>query len=222
MRLPPRQPVQVRFDDLPQLRLLRDQRGRRVDPPDVELVAERLVACVDAFVGLLERVFVIRQVAGAAPFVLVPVDEPDRLTRRPALVVYVQGPHDALDQAQLIVRVQNLEVLRQPGLLPVHAQQAVGDAVEGAHPKRRDRHAEQRLDALAHLRRRLVGEGDRQQAVGGDAFGLDHPSDAMHQHPGLAAAGAGHHQCVAQGRGHRLALRVVEAGNDVGDVHGCG
>ena len=182
-------------------------------------IAQRLVALVDALVGDLKEVVAVRQRSGAASFILVLVDGPNRLAHRPAVLIDVQRPHHPLDQPLLVVGIEDLEVLRQPRFLPVHAQQAVGDAMEGAHPKRADRDAQQGIDPLAHLRRRLVGEGHRQQAIGRDAFGFDQPSDAMHQHPRLAAAGAGHHQGVAGRRSHRLALRFVQASENVGDVH---
>ena len=55
--------------------------------------------------------------------------------------------HDLLDEALLVLGVEDLEALRQAGLAPVQPQQAVRDAVEGADPQRAARHAEQLLDA---------------------------------------------------------------------------
>jgi hypothetical protein len=52
-----------------------------------------------------------------------------RVRPRPA-----PGLHHALDQAQLVVAVQHLETLRQLRLLPVQAQQAVRQTMEGADP----------------------------------------------------------------------------------------
>ncbi len=42
------------------------------------------------------------------------------------------------------------------------------------------------------------------------ALGEDQPGDAMHQHAGLAGAGAGQHQLAAQRGGHSLHLGIVE------------
>ncbi len=82
--------------------------------------------------------------------------------------------------------------------------------MEGAdpHPLRVD--LQQLLDALAHLCGGLVGEGHRQDRMQRSALDLVEPGDAVHQHPGLARAGAGEHQLTAQRRGHGLALGIVE------------
>jgi hypothetical protein len=42
------------------------------------------------------------------------------------------------------------------------------------------------------------------------AFDADQPSDAMHQYPRFAAAGAGDHQHRAGWNRYRLALRIIE------------
>ena len=180
------------------------------------LLAKRLVGGVDALVGFLE-VISARHLAGASAGFLGGIDEADGLPRRPLLLVQFQRAQHTLHQTHLIVRVDDLEVLRQSGFLPMHPQQPVRDAVERAHPHRRCGH--QRLRPPAHLGRRLVGEGDGQDAVGRDVLGGHQPGDAMHQHPRLAAAGAGEHQQVA-GRGrHGFALPVVQAFEDWRQVH---
>jgi hypothetical protein len=79
--------------------------------------------------------------------------------------------------------------------------------------------AEHLLDALLHLARGLVGEGHRQQRPGPHLLHLDQPGDAVHQHAGLAGAGAGQHQPIAGLGGHRLALGVVQGIENVGYVH---
>ena len=87
----------------------------------------------------------------------------------------------------------------------------MGDAVEGAHPHPASGHGQQLFDAAAHLRRRLIGEGDRENTERRGLFGGDLPGDAVHQHPGLTGAGAGQHQQMAVFRGDRVALGRVEA-----------
>ncbi len=64
-------------------------------------------------------------------------------------------------------------MLGQAGVLPMGAQEAMGETVEGADPHAANRHAEHFLDPTAHLARRLVGEGHRQHAPEGHLFDLD-------------------------------------------------
>ena len=51
--------------------------------------------------------------------------------------------------------------------------------------------AEKAVDALAHFVGGLVGEGDGEDGVGGDALFLDEPGDAAGDDAGLSGAGAG-------------------------------
>ncbi len=157
---------------------------------------------------------------GLPPFVLLRVDPPGDLPRREACLVQFQRLHHALDQALLVVAVQHLEAFRQPGVLPVQAQQAVGDAVEGAHPHAARLAAELPGDARAHLAGRLVGEGHREDAVHRHAVHLVQPGDAVGQHAGLAGTGAGEDEIVARRGGHGLALGRVQPVEEVGDIHG--
>ena len=113
-------------------------------------------------------------------------------------------------QPRLVLGVEDLEALRQPGLAPMQAQQPVREAVEGADPQRAAGIPEQGLDAPAHFRGGLVGEGDGEDAVRRGALHLDQPGDAVHQHARLAAARAREHQRRAERRGHGLPLRVVQ------------
>ena len=99
-----------------------------------------------------------------SPFILVSVDKPLHLPWREMGFIEFQRPDGALDQAELIVRIQNLEGLRQTSLFPVGAQKPMGDAMKSADPHGPERHAKQVLDPLAHLARSLVGEGHRHDA----------------------------------------------------------
>ena len=158
---------------------------------------------------------------GTATLVLLGVDKAGDLAGRVAGLVELHLLEQALDQALLVLGIKDLEVLRQAGVLPVGAQKAMGQAMEGAHPHAAQGLLEDLFDAAAHLPRRLVGEGDGQQGPGDGPFHLDEPGDAMHQDPGLAAAGPGQYQAVAATGGHGLALGVVEGGEEGGDVfHG--
>ncbi len=140
------------------------------------------------------RVARLLQVLRAPALVLVGVDEPLHLARHPARLIQIGGLEELADETLLILGVEDLKSLREVRLAPVQPQQPVGDAVKGADPQRAARHAQQLLDARAHLARGLVGEGHRQDPVRGGTLGLDHPGDPVRQHAGLAAARPGQHQ----------------------------
>ncbi len=91
------------------------------------------------------------------------------------------------------------------------AQDARGDRMKGAEPEAVGAAADHRLEAMAHLARRLVGEGDRQQFGRKGAAGGEDMSEPRGQHPGLAGAGAGQHQNRTIDRLDRAQLRFVEA-----------
>ena len=158
------------------------------------------------------------EMAGAHSILLPAVDESLRLPGRPAPLVEAHLPHEPPHETELVVAVGDLERLPEPRLLPVGAQEAVGDAVEGADPHPPDGALEDRLDARPHLARRLVGEGDGEDPGGTRLPGRDEPRDAVGEHPGLAASRAGEHERVAGLGGHRGALLVVERLDDVRDV----
>ena len=91
------------------------------------------------------------------------VDQAGELARRPALLVEVGGLDQLLEHAQLVVGVENGEVGVETDQLGMAAKHLRGDRVEGAEPRHPlERSAGQLADALAHLARGLVGEGDRQ------------------------------------------------------------
>ena len=72
------------------------------------------------------------------------------------------GFHDLLEQAELVVGVEDGEAGGQPDQRRVPAQHAGAQRVEGAEPEPLRRPVEDGADPLAHLARRLVGEGHRQ------------------------------------------------------------
>ena len=76
-------------------------------------------------------------------------------------------------------------------------------------------------DALAHLARGLVGEGDGEDLARPGAAGGDQMGEASGERGGLAGAGAGEDQHRSFGRQHGLALRRVQAGQ-IGRVRGGG
>ena len=72
--------------------------------------------------------------------------------------------------------------------------------------------ADDLADAVLHLARRLVGEGDGEDLAGPGAAEAEDVGDAHGQHAGLAGAGAGQHQHRAVERLDRLALLRIEPG----------
>ena len=169
---------------------------------------------------LARRVVAVGEVLRAPALVLVGVDEALHLARNPALLVELLLADDLAHQALLVVLVEDLERLRQARLAPVAAQHAVRQAVEGADPERVGGHAEQRLDAPAHLGGGLVRERDRHQAVRRNAVLEDQPGGAMRQHARLAAAGAGEHEHGPERRGDGGALFLVQRLEEVLGGHG--
>lgn len=98
-------------------------------------------------------------------------------------------------------------------MLCLDAKDAGEDGVEGAHP-----HVagivgvDEFDDTVFHLTGGLVGEGQRHDREGVDAFG-DHVGDAVGEGAGLARAGAGddHHGAIDSGDGLALGfIKLVE------------
>ena len=156
--------------------------------------------------------FARRQILRRPAAVLPVVDDAGERARRPALLVDILGLDDLLHQADLIVGVEDGEVRLQADQLGVAAQELDADRMERAEPLHAlDGAADELADALLHLARGLVGEGDgedfpRPRLAGGEQMG-----DARRQHARLAGAGAGEHQNRPFGGLHRLALFRVEA-----------
>ena len=178
----------------------------------VFLVHAQLRAAVQISVGHL-------QMLRPTTFVLLRVDPPHQLARRETAFVEFEIGADALDQPQLVVGIEHLEALRQFRFLPVQAQQAVRDAVEGADPQAARAVAEQAFDAAAHFGGGLVGEGDGQDAVRRHADDFVEPADAVREHARLAGTGAGEHEVMTGRRGDGLALGFVQPVEQVGNIH---
>ena len=153
----------------------------------------------------------LRDIGGAEPLVLPAVDHLREGARRPALVVQPLGLDDLAHQADLVVGVEDGEAGFEPGQLGVTAQQLDADRMEGAEPRHAlDRFADQQADALLHLARRLVGEGDGKDLRGKGEAERQDVGDAGGQHARLAGAGAGQHQHGALGGLDRQALLGVQ------------
>ncbi len=112
--------------------------------------------------------------------------------RRELLRVDVQVAADQGHQALGVGGVVDRERGREAELLRLAAQDADARAVEGHHPHRVGTRADELLDALLHLARGLVGEGDREDLPGVHIALAEEVGDAVGEHAGLAGAGAGH------------------------------
>ena len=142
--------------------------------------------------------------------VLPALDDVDQHARGPALVVDMLRLQDLLQQADLIVCIQDGEVRFQADQLRMAAQDARAQRMEGAQPHALRRRADQIGHPLLHLARGLVGEGDAEDLIGlGPAFVQD-LGEARGQDPGLARARTGQHQHRPVDRLHRLTLGIVQ------------
>ena len=103
------------------------------------------------------------------------------------------------------MRAPSLRSMRTPRLWKV----LTARSLRGARP-------DQRLGALAHFLRRLVGEGDGRDLLRLQP-GLQQPRDLVHDDARLARAGAGQHQAGAGEVVHGLHLGGVQG--DSGGRH---
>ena len=138
------------------------------------------------------------------------------LLGRKAVFVHIELLAQPLNGRQLVLRVQNLERLRQPRQLVMRPQKAVAQAVKRADPHRIHVHRQHGLQAQLHLFGRLVGEGHRQNAAGRDLRGLQQPGDASGQHPGFARTCARQDQRMLRRQGHGPVLLLIELGEQGG------
>ncbi len=106
----------------PQVQRTQQQLGE-VDHPGAR--AGLLVGLVDLQLGGEEQVAAGLDVLRAQAFVLLRVDPPLRLARRPALLVQAQLADHPLDQTLLVVGIEDLEILLQLRFLPVGTQKAM-------------------------------------------------------------------------------------------------
>ena len=92
------------------------------------------------------------------------------------------------------------------------AENLRADRMEGAEPRHAlgSAFADQLRDAVLHLARRLVGEGDGEDLAREGAAARQDVGDPRRQHPRLAGAGAGQHQQRALERLDRLPLLGIE------------
>ena len=186
------------------------QQLREVD--DAFALAHRVVQRVVLDLAPRELVARLHHVRSQALFLGVG-HEPLELARREAIVVDVVRAVQALDQRQLVLRIEDLEELRQVRLAVVRAQHPVAQAVERADPHAARVDRRERGQPQQHLLRRLVGERHREDRERPRLAGGEQPRDAGGQHARLAAAGAGQDQrrrMRERHRGELLGVQVFE------------
>ena len=134
-----------------------------------------------------------------------------------ALVVDPFRDDELLEQAQLIVGVDDGVVRLQPDQLGMAAQHFRGDGVEGAQPRHAlHRRADEMADALSHLPRGAVGEGDAEDLAGPGPPRGDNLRQPRGERRRLARARARQHQHGPFRGEHSLALGRVQRGKPVG------
>ncbi len=188
---------------------------QRLEPALVERVEGAAAAAGEP--GRFARGNVLR----IEPAILPSVDQAGERPRRPALVVEILRLQDLLQEPQLIVGVEDCEIRPQTDEFCVHAQDLDADRMERAEPGHGLRGAGEHGDALAHLARRLVGEGHGEDLVRAGASGRDDMGDARRQHAGLADPRAGENQNRAVEGLDGAHLLVVEPLEVVRQGAGC-
>ena len=121
-------------------------------------------------------------------------DEVLQLPRREPLVVDAVRLVQALDQRELVLRIDDLEELRQVGVAVMRAQHPVAQAVKRADPHPARVHRGHRPQPDEHLLRRLVRERHREDRQRRCLPGREQPRDPRRQHARLAAPCAGEDQ----------------------------
>ena len=135
---------------------------------------------------LEERALLLAQGLGVAEPVLSAGDLALDRPRREALRVDVELVHAALDHPPRVGLVVDREAALVGEPVGVLAEDPRAGRVEGHHPHHPRRGAGQRPDALLHLPRRLVREGDREDLARPRHSGGQQVGDPVGQHPRLA------------------------------------
>ena len=174
---------------------------RRVDEEIVEvhragLEQTRLVAGVDLAHERVEvAVVLVDELLRRQQLVLGGADARVHAAGRVALGILAQVVlNDRAHEPNLVRGVVDRERRAEPDARGVGPQNACAGGVEGHHPHPGRVAPEQPVDALRHLPRGLVGEGDRQNRARRGAALLHEMRDSVRQHPGFAGTRAGDDQ----------------------------
>ena len=182
------------------------QRVRLAQPP--------LVAGVDVGEHLLARGGrLVRPGLRRHELVLEIADLRGHRARRVALGVQIEFLEHQRHQPLGVVGVVDREGRLEVQVLGLGAQHPHAHRVERRDPHRLRPRPDQRRDALLHLARGLVGEGDGEDLPGRRAALGEQVGDAVGEHPGLARPGAGDDQqrpALVHDRGALLRVQTLE------------
>ena len=183
-----------------------------VEVHGIVAVQQLLVALVGPGGPLLEVVgWVECQSPGVDHCALGLGDDPLHRAPREALAVEVGHLDGLLQHTALVVVVVNGEAWVQTNMMPVPAQHAHTEGMEGGHADLFGFRPSQPVETLPHLPRRPVGEGDGKYPIRPDAMAAHQVGNAVGDNPRLAAAGACHDKQRALGGLHCFTLRRVQS-----------
>ena len=170
---------------------------------------------------LVEVVGAPRVLVGVHHLVLRPADRRGHRLRREPLRIQVEVLQHPGDQPLGVAVVVDREARRDAQVVVLAPQDAGARRVEREDPHALgDAPADQALDAVGHLARRLVRERDRQDRAGVHAELADQVRDAVRQRARLPRAGAGHDEHGPLRMEDGLGLDVVQAFEQGGaDAH---
>ena len=114
-----------------------------------------------------------------------------------------------VDQILLVFAIHDGESARISESAAVAAQHPVADGMKRPAPESARVDREEICDAIEHLARGFVGEGEEQDVARIDAV-LEQVGDAIRQGARLAGAGAGDDQQRTRRRGHRGVLLLIQ------------
>ena len=182
-----------------------------VEVERVGLAQAALVVAERLGVGLLEGVArLLGGVLRVAQLVLLVRDPVEHRIGLVLLRVELEVAQHQRHQPLGVGRVVDREVGLEAHPVDLLAEDPDAGGVEGRDPHDPGPLADEGLDALLHLGRGLVGEGDRQDRARVRLALVDQPGDATRQDPGLARARAGDHEQRGTGVRHGGPLGLVE------------
>ena len=181
----------------------------------------RLIGCIEFATFAIGKImrFACWHFVGCQAAVFPTVDVTGELSCGPAFFVEVFRFDKLLEQADLIVGVEDGEVGAQTGEFRVAAQHLRADGVEGAEPLHAfDHTADEATDAVFHFACGFVGEGHGEDFTRPGAFGGQQMREPRCQHACFARARTGEHKNGTIKRFDSFALRVVQS-VEIGRMH---